>query len=273
MRSVVVADLEGQIVHGRHVAVALGQPGGHDGRRVAAARHGYNLTRNLLTASAVVRLWLLASPCWSRPSPRRCSRPAPRWPTPRSGLWRRRRRSVPGPAPRCSACSIPRPAPTGWPPRPGPIRRGRCRASPRRPSPSTPTSAPVPRGAATIVFARCQTPTRCRLSRTTPAGGTETPITGSAATDGWESAPTVWGNRIAFARHYATGSERVYIRPLDAGRRVRSVRLPGVPARECERDHPLSRDRRRHRARDSSCAARRWPRTCISALSLGRHLR
>lgn len=91
-----------------------------------------------------------------------------------------------------------------------------------------------PRGAATIVFARCQTPTRCRLSRTTPAGGTETPITGSAATDGWESAPTVWGNRIAFARHYATGSERVYIRPLDAGRRVRSVRLPGVPARECD---------------------------------------
>ncbi len=91
-----------------------------------------------------------------------------------------------------------------------------------------------PGGAATIVFARCQTPTHCRLSRTTPAGGTETPITGSAATDGWESAPTVWGNRLAFARRYATGSERVYIRPLDAGRRVRSVRLPGVPARECD---------------------------------------
>ena len=91
-----------------------------------------------------------------------------------------------------------------------------------------------PGGAATIVFARCQTPTHCHLSRTTPAGGTETPITGSAATDGWESAPTVWGNRLAFARRYATGSQRVYIRPLNAGRRVRSVRLPGVPARECD---------------------------------------
>ena len=93
---------------------------------------------------------------------------------------------------------------------------------------------PGPGGAATIVFARCQAPGRCHLARTSPAGATETPITGSAATNGWESAPTVWGSRLAFARRYATGSERVYIRPLDAGTRVRSMRLPGVPARECD---------------------------------------
>jgi hypothetical protein len=93
---------------------------------------------------------------------------------------------------------------------------------------------PGPGGAATIVFARCQAPGHCRLARTTPNGGSETPISGSAATDGWESAPTVWGSHVAFARQYASGSQRVYIRPLDAGARVRSVRLPGVPARECD---------------------------------------
>jgi hypothetical protein len=93
---------------------------------------------------------------------------------------------------------------------------------------------PGPGGVAMIVFARCQTASHCRLARTTAAGGTETPIAGSAATDGWESAPTVWGGRLAFARRYATGSQRVYVRPLDAGKRVRSVRLPGVPARECD---------------------------------------
>jgi hypothetical protein len=93
---------------------------------------------------------------------------------------------------------------------------------------------PGPGGAPVIVFARCPAKNRCHLSRTTPAGGTETPITGSAATAGWESAPTVWGSRLAFARHYATGSQRVYVRPLNAGIGVRSVRLPGVPARECD---------------------------------------
>jgi hypothetical protein len=71
-------------------------------------------------------------------------------------------------------------------------------------------------GAATIVFARCQTPSHCRLARTPPVGGTETPIAGSAATDGWESAPTVWGGRLAFARRYTSGSQRVSVRPLGA---------------------------------------------------------
>jgi hypothetical protein len=93
---------------------------------------------------------------------------------------------------------------------------------------------PGPDGAPVIVFVRCRTPTRCRLARTTIAGGTEIAISGSAGTDGFESAPTVWGGRLAFARRYSGGSERVYTRPLLAGRRVRSIRLPGVPARECD---------------------------------------
>jgi hypothetical protein len=95
---------------------------------------------------------------------------------------------------------------------------------------------PGPGGRAVIVFARCAAPERCHLARTTPAGGTETPIDGARATRGYESAPSVWGGRLVFARHYRgiKGSQRVYVRPLDAGREVRSVRLPGVPARECE---------------------------------------
>jgi hypothetical protein len=60
------------------------------------------------------------------------------------------------------------------------------------------------------------------------------PIAGAAATGGFESAPTVWGSRLAFARRYPSGSERVYVRPLTAGTEVRSTRLPGVPARQCE---------------------------------------
>jgi hypothetical protein len=39
---------------------------------------------------------------------------------------------------------------------------------------------------------------------------------------------------VAFARRYGSGSERVYVRPLNAAAAVRSVRLPGVPASECE---------------------------------------
>jgi hypothetical protein len=93
---------------------------------------------------------------------------------------------------------------------------------------------PGPGGTAVIVFARCATAGHCHLSRTTPAGGIETPIAGSAASNGWESAPTVWGNRLAFARRYAHGSEHVYVRPLNAGTGVKSVQLPGVPARECD---------------------------------------
>jgi hypothetical protein len=73
--------------------------------------------------------------------------------------------------------------------------------------------------AATIVFARCQTPSRCHLARTSPAGGSETPIADSAATDGWESAPTVWGSRLAFARQYA---HRIAARLLPPARRPRA---------------------------------------------------
>ncbi len=101
---------------------------------------------------------------------------------------------------------------------------------------------PGPGGAPLIVFVRCPATGHCHLARTTPAGGREIPIPGSAATRGSESAPTIWGNRLAFARRYDVGgSQRVYVRPLDAGRNVRSTALPGVPARECLEVQPRCR--------------------------------
>src|SRR4051812_33429963 len=87
---------------------------------------------------------------------------------------------------------------------------------------------PGPDGTAVIVYARCAGNT-CHLFRTTPTGGGEIPLAGATSVDGSETAPTVWRTRLAFARTYATGSARVYVRPLDAPASVRSTRLPGVP--------------------------------------------
>jgi hypothetical protein len=97
---------------------------------------------------------------------------------------------------------------------------------------------PGPGGSPVIVFTRCAAPGHCRIWRTTPAGGSARAVTGSAGTSGFESAPTVWGSRLAFARQYAHGSQVVYVRPLDAGRNVASTRLPGVPTRECTEVRP-----------------------------------
>jgi hypothetical protein len=95
---------------------------------------------------------------------------------------------------------------------------------------------PGPDGNPVIVYARCRVAT-CHLFRTTPGGGSETKIAGAASTGGSESAPTVWGAKLAFARVYRgrRASAAVYIRTLDAPKRVRSTRLPGVPATICER--------------------------------------
>ena len=106
---------------------------------------------------------------------------------------------------------------------------------------------PGPTGAAVIVFSRCPHGTDCRLMRTTPAGGTEAPITGSVGANGFEYAPAAWGTRLAFARRFSNGSTHVYVRPLDAGTRVRSVRMPDVPRPAClfsegcyaKRVHPI----------------------------------
>lgn len=92
---------------------------------------------------------------------------------------------------------------------------------------------PGPSGSPVIVFARCRAGS-CRLMRTTLAGNEEVAIGGSAGVNGFEHAPAVWGNRIAFARRLANGTEQVYVRPLQASKPTRSVRVPPIPRPPCE---------------------------------------
>jgi hypothetical protein len=93
---------------------------------------------------------------------------------------------------------------------------------------------PGPNGSPVIVFARCRRAGACRLMRTTLAGNEEIAISGSAGTNGFEHAPAVWGNHIAFVRRFATGAEQAYVRPLRASKPRRSVRLPAIPRPPCE---------------------------------------
>ena len=93
---------------------------------------------------------------------------------------------------------------------------------------------PEPSGPPVIVFARCHGAGVCRLMRTTLAGNEEIAISGSAGVNGSERAPAVWGNRIAFARRFANGTEQVYVRPLRASKATRSARLPAIPRPPCE---------------------------------------
>ena len=229
------ADREGQVVDGRHVAVALGQPGSATiGRRVPAARHGYNLTRNLLTASAVVRLWLLASPCWSRPSPPRCSRagrsggatpiatlaaptPVRAWAgtavlsvqDPATGAYRlatQRGTAAPQPLPGIAPGGPPFDADIGS----GPRRGGGDRLRPLPGSAPLPSVAHDARGRDRDADRRRR---RHRRLRERPDGlgrpvGVRPPV------------PV----RLRARLHP----------PVDAGTQVRSTRLPGVPARQCD---------------------------------------
>jgi hypothetical protein len=92
---------------------------------------------------------------------------------------------------------------------------------------------PGPSGSPVIVFARYRAGA-CRLMRTTLAGNEEVAIGGSAGVNGFERAPAVWGNRIAFVRRLANGTEQVYVRPLQVGKPTRSVPLPAIPRPPCE---------------------------------------
>jgi hypothetical protein len=91
-----------------------------------------------------------------------------------------------------------------------------------------------PSGSPVIVFARCRGAGTCRLMLTTLAGNQEIAISGSAGVNGFEHAPAVWGNRIAFARRLANGTEQVYVRSLQASKPTRSIRLPAIPRPPCE---------------------------------------
>jgi hypothetical protein len=92
---------------------------------------------------------------------------------------------------------------------------------------------PGPDGSPVIVFVRCRGGV-CRLMRTTLAGNAELTISGSAGVNGFEHAPALWGNRIAFVRRLANGVEQVYVRPLQTTKPTRSVQLPAIPRPPCE---------------------------------------
>jgi hypothetical protein len=103
---------------------------------------------------------------------------------------------------------------------------------------------PGPSGSPLIVFARCAgastdrgfgepLPQHCRLMRTTPAGSVETPIGAMASLGGRIHAPAVWGNRLAFALPAPKGSDWVYVVGLEAGKRVRPLRVRSAPRPEC----------------------------------------
>jgi hypothetical protein len=93
---------------------------------------------------------------------------------------------------------------------------------------------PGPSGAPLIVFARCVGVHRCGLMRTTLAGGVETPIGAPAGPGNHDHAPAVWGDRLAFARPARHGSDWVYVVPLEAGKRVRAMRLRSAPLPKCD---------------------------------------
>jgi hypothetical protein len=103
---------------------------------------------------------------------------------------------------------------------------------------------PGPDGSPLIVFARCAgaptdrgfrepLPQHCRLMRTTPAGSFETPIGATASFGGRIHAPAVWGNRLAFALPAPKGSDWIYVLGLQAGKRVRPLRVRSAPRPEC----------------------------------------
>jgi len=92
---------------------------------------------------------------------------------------------------------------------------------------------PGPSGSPVIVFVRCVSAHRCGLMRTTLAGNVETQIGAPAGIGNLDHAPAVWGNRLAFARPARHGSDWLYIVSLEAGKRVRAVRLRSAPLPKC----------------------------------------
>lgn len=102
-------------------------------------------------------------------------------------------------------------------------------------------------GSPTIVYSRCASagakPRGCDLYlySLNSSSGTESKLVGASTQNGSETAPTIWGGRIAWARHndgVATTrrAPRIYTRTLSAPRSRPSRRLPGIPSRLCRPD-------------------------------------
>jgi hypothetical protein len=101
-------------------------------------------------------------------------------------------------------------------------------------------------GSPTIVYSRCAVtapePRGCDLYLylLNSLSGIESKLVGASSPNASETAPTIWGGRIAWARHYdggaSTGTPRIYTRTLSAPPSRPSRRLPGIPSRFCRHD-------------------------------------
>jgi hypothetical protein len=91
-------------------------------------------------------------------------------------------------------------------------------------------------GSPMIVYSRCEAPAGCDLYRLSLATGTGARIASASAPDASETAPTVWGARIAWVRVYDADRRRtphVYTRTLTAPASRASRRLKDIPASVC----------------------------------------
>jgi hypothetical protein len=98
-------------------------------------------------------------------------------------------------------------------------------------------------GAPAIVYSRCTStsprPRGCDLYRYSLSTGSETKLVDASSPDASETAPTIWGARVAWARRSdadATVAPRIYTRTLSAPRSRRSRRLRGISPRLCGKD-------------------------------------
>jgi hypothetical protein len=98
-------------------------------------------------------------------------------------------------------------------------------------------------GSPAIVYSRCtstgQRPRGCDLYRYSLSAGSESKLAGASSPNASETAPTIWGTRVAWARlsdARATRVPRIYTRTLSAPRSRPSRRLGGVPSRLCGKD-------------------------------------
>jgi hypothetical protein len=98
-------------------------------------------------------------------------------------------------------------------------------------------------GSPAIVYSRCAPaggrPRGCDLYRYSLSGGRESKLAGASSPDASETAPTIWGARIAWARLSDARDARVpriYTRTLSAFRSRPSRRLANIPSRLCGAD-------------------------------------
>jgi hypothetical protein len=95
-------------------------------------------------------------------------------------------------------------------------------------------------GSPAIVYSRCAVtglrPRGCDLYRYSLATGTESKLAGASSAHASEFAPTIWRDRIAWARVSDAGARRaprIYSRSLRSPLSRRSGRLPGIPSSLC----------------------------------------